>query len=161
MLDESERKVVEDVARYGFHSLGVGADGREPHFRYSIGLWESIASPDLIIFGLDMQLMHNMLWELFRQIKGGKVLRDGERYAELIEGFDCAVRPVHHSHMHEYFGFGLWYHRHKARDPSTLRAYQVFWPGAVQGLFPWEKECVEDVRDAQPQLYLPRTTGLA
>lgn len=43
----------------------------------------------------------------------------------------------------------------------TLQAYQVFWPGAVQGLFPWESECVDEVRELQPLLYLPRVTGLA
>ena len=42
-----------------------------------------------------------------------------------------------------------------------MRAYQLFWPGAEQGLFPWEKGCVQFVRDCQPSLYLPRVVGIA
>ncbi len=156
MLDDAERKVVDDVARYGFHSLNVGAGDGEAQFRYSIGFWES-ASPDLIIFGLDPKLMHNMLWEMFRQIQAGNSLSEHKRYSDLIEGSDCIVRQVHASQLREYFGFGLWYRRHKGYDPMTLVAYQVFWPGAVQGLFPWEPGCVEEVRDFQPLLYLART----
>lgn len=155
MLDEAERKIVDDVAQYGFHSVNVG-DG-EPNFRYSIGFWESVGSPDLIVFGLEPKLMHNMLWEMFRQIQAGSSLSNDRRYSGLIEGFDCIVREVHPSQLRSYFGFGLWYRRYKGRDPMTLAAYQVFWPGATQGLFPWESGCVEDVRDFQPLLYLART----
>ena len=156
MLDEAERKIVDDVARYGFHSLNVGAGNGEPHFRYSIGFWETIASPDLIVFGLDPKLMHSMLWEILRQIQAGNSLSDHKGYSDLVEGSGCIVRKVHTSRLREYFGFGLWYRGHKGYDPMTLVAYQVFWPGVTQGLFPWEPGCVEIVQESQPQLYLPR-----
>lgn len=161
MLDAAEQKLVDDVEKYGFHSLNVGAGNDEPGFRYSIGFWETIGAPDILVFALDSKLTHNMLWEMFRQLKAGAKLADGARWPNLIEGFDCISRPVHPSQMREYFGFGLWYHRYRGVDPDTLKAYQLFWPGAKQGLFPWESGCVAEVIADQPLLYLPRKSGLA
>ncbi len=161
MLDAIDQKVVDDVAAHGFHSMGVGAGDGEPQFRYSVGFWESLGSPEVLIFGLDFKLMHSMLWEIFRQIKAGSALEDGKRYVGLLEGYDCIARPVHQSQHGEYFGFALWYRRYRNVDPSALEAYQLFWPGVEQRLFPWERGCVDEVRSAQPLLYLPRETGLA
>lgn len=156
MLDPKEQKLVENVRDYGFHSMNVHADDEGPGFRYSIGFWESVAAPELIIFGLDPKLMHNMLWEIFRQIKAGAKPLDGARWPNLIEGFDCVSRPVHSSQMPEYFGFAIWYKRYRGHDANDLQAFQLFWPGAVQGLYPWEQGCSPDVIDHQPALYLPR-----
>lgn len=161
MLDAADQELVDNVQEHGFHSMGVHADTEVPGFRYSIGFWETLGSPEVIIFGLDLKLMHNMLWEMFRQIKSGARLADGARWSELIEGFDCISRPVHPSQMREHFGYALWYRRYRKQNVQDLQAYQLFWPGRQQGLYPWDPDCVQEVRDHQPTLYLPREIGLA
>ena len=65
------------------------------------------------------------------------------------------------SQLRNNFGIALWYEHYRQRDPGMLLAYQLFWPGLQQGLFPWDADCVEDVREYQPALYLPREVGLA
>ncbi|MBY0423360.1 MAG: DUF4262 domain-containing protein [Parvularculaceae bacterium] len=119
-----------------------------------MGWFESIGSSDAIVFGLPKELHHAMLWELFRQIQSGLRLVDGSRVSGLIEGYDCIARPVHHSHVLDYFGFALWYSRLK-RGKKMLDAFQIYWPGRNQGLFPWEPDCDSEVRDFQPLLYVP------
>ena len=160
MLDQSEQQIVDDVAEHGFHSMGVGEGDGEPSFRYSIGFWETLRSPEVLTFGLPFGLMHDMLWEMFRQIKGGARLVDGARFANVLDGCDCIVRPIHRTQI-DHLGFAMWYHGHRGLDPRELRAFQLFWPGKKQGLFPWDRGCAKGVKDSQPLLYLPRKTGVA
>jgi hypothetical protein len=75
-LEPEDQRVVDKVEEFGFFSQGVLAEGAQPAFRYSVGFWESLNSPEVIIFGLPLDLMHSMLWEMFRQIKSGKTLSD-------------------------------------------------------------------------------------
>lgn len=155
VLNAVDQKVVDDVAKYGWHCLHVGAGDGEPNFSYSVGWLESINSAEAIIFGLPLQLQQAMLWELFRQIRSGFTLADGLRVSDLIEGQDCIVRSVHGSRIVDYFGFALWYNRLRGGS-QPLEAFQVFWPGRVQGLFPWESGCDPAVRNLQPLLFLPK-----
>jgi hypothetical protein len=161
MLDEDEQRVVDDIASYGFHMVGVTEDEEGPAFQYSVGFGEALQSPDVIVFGLKHDVMGGMIWEVFRQIKAGASLSDGRKWSDLIDGHDCISRLVHASQLREYFGYGLWYDRYRKREPLSRGAYQIVWPGKHQGLFPWERGCVREVGDRQPLLYLPRDVGLA
>ncbi|MGH7024610.1 MAG: DUF4262 domain-containing protein [Caulobacteraceae bacterium] len=159
-LDPVDKKLLNDVAEFGFQALHILAEGDHPSFTFSIGFTETLGSPEVIVFGLKRELMHNMLWELFRQIQAGAMLEDGARWGNLIEGFDCVSRPVHPDWNREYLGSAIWYRRYRTgRDDVT--AYELLWPGAQQGLYPWETGCDPFVISSQPALYLPRTKGLA
>lgn len=160
-IDKYDQKMVDAIEKHGFFGQGVLADKESPAFRYSVGFWESVKAPEVIIFGLDLNLMHDMLWEMFRKLRGGRRLEDGARWSDLIDGYDCVSRPVHPSQMREYFGYALWYRRYRNQPKEVLSAYQLFWPGVNQRLYPWERDCDQLVRDRQPRLYLPRETGLA
>jgi hypothetical protein len=161
-LSEYEQNLIDNVARYGWHCTIVGAGDRgEPGFAYTVGLWETHCTPELIVFGLGNRLMHAMLSEMVRQLEGGKPLSDGARWSTLLEGFDCVTRPVHPTQrVPQYLNSALWYRGYRTGD-EDIDAYQVFWPGAEQGLFPWERGCDPFVRDCQPQLYLTTETGRA
>jgi len=157
----ADQKVIDDVATHGWSCMNVGAGDGEPNFSYSIGWWESIKSPEGIVFGLPSKLQHSMLWEVFRQVQAGLVLTDGLKISNLIEGHDCIARQVHASRISDHFGFALWYCRIKGGPSSSVQAFQIFWPGKHQGLFPWETGCDQSVRDGQPLLYLPKARGVA
>jgi Domain of unknown function (DUF4262) len=163
MLDDYEQKIIDNVAEHGWHCVAVGAGDDDPSFAYSVGLWETLKTPELITFGLPLKLMHSMLWSAFRQIKSGQTsVADGVRWSNLIDGHDCISRPVHRSQIQrEFFNSAMWYRRHRAGERCKINAYQLFWPGKSNGLFPWERGCADIVSESQPQLYLPRKTGLA
>jgi hypothetical protein len=162
MLRDYEQSIIDNVARYGWQCTKVfDPDGTEPGFAYSIGFWETLCAPELIMFGLDVEMMHELLWLMYHQLKEGAQLADGARWPGLLEGFDCISRPVHPSQLKiDYFNSALWY-RHHRTGSEALHAYQIFWPSAVDGLFPWEAGADAGVRDAQPLLYLPDEHGLA
>jgi hypothetical protein len=162
-LSDYEQRIVSNVAEHGWFCVAVGAGEDTPEFAYSVGFWETLKVPEFIIFGQPAKLTHSMLWSVFRQIrKGVATPGDGVRWSDLMEGFDCISRPVHESQMiREHFNSALWYRRHRTGDDSDLRAMQLFWPGAVGGLFPWQEGCDAFVRESQPALYLPLATGNA
>ncbi len=127
---------------------------KDPDFSYSIGFQESAGQPEVIVFTLSKPLRTNMINEIFRQmIEEGLELEDGLRIGGLIEGFDCIARHItSRNALNEHFGSAIWYHRSQ-RDFEINDAYQIVWPGAKQGLFPWEQGCAQDVIDDQPALY--------
>ncbi|HEY8947368.1 MAG TPA: DUF4262 domain-containing protein [Rhizomicrobium sp.] len=159
-LNAADQKIIDNVREYGWHGTYVPSDDIGPEFCFSTGFSETLHAPEVIIFGLNSSVMHNMLWEIFRQIKAGKALQDAAVWSGLIEGFDCVSRPVHPSHTGEYFGTAIWYLRYRGIS-ERLDAFQVFWPGKLDGLYPWDTGCSEVVREHQPALYLPKATGLA
>jgi hypothetical protein len=163
MVDEYEQEIIDNVAEHGWFCVAVGSGEETPCFAYTVGFWETLKTPELIIFGLPMKLTHGMLWSAFRQIKSGKSsIEDGVRWSNLIEGFDCVSRPVHPTQIRrEFFNSAMWYRRHRAGERCEIKAYQLFWPGKCNGLFPWERGCADVVSESQPQLYLPRESGLA
>jgi hypothetical protein len=161
-LSDYEQKIIDNVAEHGWFCVSVFGNP-DPTFSYTVGLWETLGTPELIIFGQPLKLMHSMLWTAFRQIKAGKTrVRDGERWSGLIDGFDCISRPVHESQIvRDHFNSAIWYHGYTGGDGKPLSAFQLFWPGVKDGLFPWEKNCGEAVRELQPLLYLPIEPGAA
>lgn len=162
-LTDYERRIVDNVAEFGWFCVSVTDGDDAKAFSYSVGFSETLGSPECIVFGLPPKLMHSMLWCVFRQIRDGASLADGRRWSGILEGFDCITRPVHPSQVtREHFNSALWYWGDPAERGSELSAYQLFWPGAVDGLFPWESGASEEVRDCQRALYLPRdVVGLA
>ena len=161
-LSDYEKEIIEKVAEHGWFCVSVFG-GQGPEFSYTVGFWETLESPELIVFGQPLKLMHAMLWGAFRHIKSGKThIGDGQRWSGLIDGFDCISRPVHESQIvREHFNSAIWYHSYTGGDGRPLAAFQIFWPGVTSRLFPWEKGCSDAVRELQPLLYLPRAHGVA
>lgn len=98
--------------------------------------------------------MSSMIWEVYRQIEKGFTPEDGMCLSNLLEGYECIIRKAIHKDLFlEYATSSKWFWR---RDGKTGNpdVYQIVWPGAQQGLFPWDEGCVEDVKDAQPHLWL-------
>lgn len=159
-LDKLDQDMVDAIAEHGWFGVHVLEEEGLPGFSYSIGFWESVGAPDFLIYGLPKDLTHSMMWELFRQLKAGLAVEDGARVSNLLEGCDCIIRPIHESHFREHLGSAIWYRHFKLGHRDGLRAWQVFWPGRQQGLFPWEPGCDATVRVLQPPLYLPDEKGI-
>ena len=161
-FSDYEQKIIDSIQEHGWFCTSVVGDAPGEAFSYSVGFSETLKVPECIVFGLPVTLMHSMMWSVFDQIKGGALLSDGARWSGLIEGFDCVSRPVHPTRItREHFNSALWYWGDPKTRGSQLQAYQIFWPGAVDGLFPWESGSADIVRERQPALYLADVVGQA
>lgn len=153
-LDPRDEQVAEVVAKHGWSCQSVSAGGGDPPFAYSVGFPETLSAPEFIIFGLAPELMHKILWGVFRQISAGALATGGARWSDLLDGHDCVTIGVHPSRVVEYLGFAQGYHRHRGRE-GIVSALQLVWPAKGQGLFPWQAGCHNDVRRMQPRLDTP------
>lgn len=155
---EYEQKLLGNIEEHGWQATYVfDPDGDAPGFAYSIGFPHTLNCPDFIIFGLPQELMHSMLWDVFRKIRDGKVPQDRQKWTDLLGGgYVCESRAVHpDNNLSNYFTSARWHHRHIGRDDSELAFFQMFWPGTKVKLLPWEEGCHEDVIKMQPMLFEP------
>lgn len=155
--DDFERGIIANLREHGCQvNLVFDPDGEQPGFGYSIGFTETVDQPEVITFGLSRELMKSMINETLQQCRNGLVLTDGAVIDGLLEGHSCIARKVHPSQIvNDYVNSALWYH--KARTGERLTdVVQIVWPGAVDGLFPWDDGCDAGVIALQPALYEER-----
>ena len=153
-LSDYHRNIVENVEKHGWFATTVfDPDGENPSFTYSTGFAKTLDRPEFIVFGLSNELMHDMLWEIFHQLKAGATPKVDMRWSDIIGGFDCISKKAVHSKLYtEYATAADWFWRHSGNSGHP-EVYQLVWPGAQQGLFPWEKNCDPYVISQQPQLW--------
>lgn len=154
--EDWQQMVRDNVTEHGWFCQSVfDPEGRQPNFAYSVGFTKSLSAPEFIIFGLSRELMHAMLWEVFHQIRAGKEVSHGQEWDGLLGGdFRCfGFRCTHKNLFEKYALSSLWYWNDQGfeGDPEV---YQIVWPGAQQGLFPWDADCDPYVISQQPALYI-------
>lgn len=149
-----EQKLMSVVQEHGWQFTFVfDRDARTPDFGYSVGFSTTLHAPEFIIFGLPQKLMSAMLWEVYRQIENGASPVDGMRWSGVLQGFECVSRRATHPDLHkEYTISANWFWREQG-NAGAPEVYQLVWPGAGQGLFPWEAGCSQSVITAQPALW--------
>jgi hypothetical protein len=155
VVDPYEQAVLDSVGKFGWHDAMIPEDNEGFGFNYTIGLMETYRHPEVIICGLkDGQFMHSVLWGVVTLIERGHRFDNPGLYDGLLEGLPCQFRPVHPSRHQEYLGYAMW-HRRYCGAIHTLEVVQCFWPGRLDGLFPWDPGCSEEVRKRQPLLCVP------
>ncbi len=147
IVDEGEETIRANIAEHGWHIAIVSEGDGEPGFAYSIGMKETLGHPEIVVFGLPGQLMASMINELGGRARNGEPAPVGKRIEGLIEQADCILHPVNKSRYREFFGYGRWCY-----NGDNFEVLQCFWPGKIDGLFPWEPGSDEYVQSMQPDL---------
>jgi len=154
-LTDYERKILANVDKYGCHVTYVFDNGDDPDFSYSTGFTRTLNQGEVIVFGLPREVMHSMVNRTMEQCLGGLILNDFVQISGLLEGFDVIARTVLPQRIErQFFNSAMWFHRREFASELTV-AYQLVWPSAVNGLFPWDESCPKTVIDLQPPLYKP------
>jgi hypothetical protein len=153
-LTDYELKIVKNVEDYGCHVSSVfDPDDVAPPFSYSVGFWETIGQPEVIILGLSSHMGLFAINETLRQCQAGLQLFDGQHIEWPYEEFDmmCVARPVDAKNLtREYFNSAIWYHSMRTGKPLEA-ALQLVW--AYSGLFPWDEGAPPELLEDQPLLY--------
>jgi hypothetical protein len=152
-LSDFERTIVANVREHGCHINFVSDPERnQPDFAYSVGFPETLGQPEVIVFGLPVEVMQFMINETFRKCQAGFRLEDGIELDGLLDGHICVVGAVSPDYITpDYFNSAIWFRRYTTGEEMDAAA-QIIWPGVDDGLFPWDDGCADIVRNLQPCL---------
>ncbi len=149
-FDERDRLVAANVTEFGWHVMGVNGDGEGPEWAYSIGLWHTVRSPEVCVFGLPTDTAMRIVNNLAARVRDGSPLTPDQRRTDVIEGYQVAIRPVHPTWYPSFFGAGIDFQR---QPPWPVA--QVIWPDK-EGRLPFEEGAGDACRAGQPPLWLPK-----
>lgn len=156
MVDEIERRILDDIDHYGWHLILIQDDPEGPAFVYSVGMMPTLNHPEIIMFGLVPKVMASVINTMGKQIR-----QEGRRFAELglfedvLEAYACKTIPVAECWHAEYLGYAMWHRRHIGQI-GTLQAIQCLWPDKA-GRFPDDPLCHPAIRTRQPLLSSAQT----
>src|SRR5262245_35818580 len=107
---EAEQKLLADVAEYGWHVMKVLETEETPSWAYAIGLYKNFQHPEILVFGLDLDLMHHIVNAIGEDARRGKKFEANESYADLIEKYQCSLRSVKHKWHSMFLAFASWFY---------------------------------------------------
>jgi hypothetical protein len=150
-LDATDRKVLADVEKHGWHCLHVHDEGRLPYWSFSIGVFQTWQHPELVVFGLRDTVAHELLSHLVARVKAGEIFSGDRDYGDVLEGFACRFMDVDPEWYGTFLGYAQWFYETEHGFPVL----QLVWPDK-QGRYPWE-DGYAITHGSQPVLVSNRT----
>ncbi|GII02827.1 hypothetical protein Pta02_48350 [Planobispora takensis] len=144
------RTIRGNVLEHGRAVVVIPQDEDGPGWAFTVGLWHTLRSPEIAVFGLRTEVMHACLNTLADEIAAGRTVAAGQERRDVIRDYPVAVRDVHASWYRSLFGTALHFYR---RPPLPFT--EIVWPDA-RGRFPWEREAVPGLAERQPALWIPK-----
>jgi len=131
-------KLKSDIEKYGWHVLSVFGEDL-PNFAYSIGFTETLKHSEVVISGLNIELMHELLNDIGNLIKQGYKFTDGDICNKVIKGYPVKFLAVNKSNVSEYFNAAIAHYGEEQFD--TL---QCVWPDK-NGDFPMASDKTQEI----------------
>ena len=151
-MDEGLRKTQADVKEFGWHVILVPEDDQGPSFAYSVGLHKTFNHPEILVLGLEIKVMHQMINGIGDRVKEGTRFLSGQRYQDILSGYDCLFAEVEEKYYRDYFGQAAAFYR-----GHSFQVLQCLWPDK-HGLFPADADFPESLRPRQKLSLLPNVS---
>lgn len=145
------------VSTHGWTGVYVGDYRTAPSWTYTLGFDETLDQPEIIIFDIPRDSANALLWEVYRQLKDGRLRLEDSALWSAGEEHPPMWRKVDPSQIAGAVGWLTMAARRRFdRTGKTfgLEAFQLVLPDP-EGRFPWEDDYDEHLRRRQPALYLP------
>jgi Domain of unknown function (DUF4262) len=146
-LDDSDRKLLGDVAEFGWHVVLIPDEGDAPGWAFSVGLFHSYKHPEIVVFGLPLELAHRVINGIGEDIKAGNAFEDGHEYGDILEAVNCMLRTVDANWYRPFLGYAMWYYR-----GGEFPVLQCIWPDKEQR-YPWQPGFKKAWLGKQPLLF--------
>jgi Domain of unknown function (DUF4262) len=134
--DPRDQRFIDMIKEHG-HAIQYVAsaedDKWEPPFAYSVGGTESYGAPELIISGLGFDVSKAVINHFMYEWKSGQRFLQMLEYQDFLEGFPVIFMTASAAAKKEFACSTDWYYEREDFD-----LWQVVWPGAGHGLFPWQ-----------------------
>jgi hypothetical protein len=144
---DATQQIDKMVQEYGWYVTLFEEEDGLPAFGYTIGLWKTFKHPEVIAFGLPVDVLASLLNLAGEKVKAGETIREEFAYPDLLTELPVTFRKVHQENMGDYFGYAINFY-----DMKPFPALQLFWPDE-QAAFPWDDAFDDSLRLYQPRLY--------
>ncbi|MCP3984067.1 MAG: DUF4262 domain-containing protein [bacterium] len=144
-------RVRHDIDHHGWHLVLIPPEEPSPGWAHTIGLYERFEHPELLTFGIDLQVLAGLLNHLGETIRRGARFAAGDEPAGLLQRGTLAFRDIAPKWKEPFLGNAAWHYERK-----DVPALQCFWPDPG-GHFPWQPESDEVWRSDQPLLFEGQT----
>jgi hypothetical protein len=142
--------ITTQIGEHGWAVSGIHGDGQLPPWAYSVGMWLTCQSAELVACGIPARNGAGIINAIGSRIADGDQIGPDDVITDICPA-PLTVRPVDLSWRmtslfalsDEFYGF--------VRPPYL----QVVWAD-MNGRFPWEPGFQTDFLDMQPLLWLPR-----
>lgn len=149
-FDDGDRTVMANIAKFGWHIVLIPDEPRTSGWVFSVGMWHTLGSPELAIFGMDHSDAAAAINDIGALVRGGRGIGPDAVFDDVLaEDRPLTFRPAHDSWYKPLFGYATWFGR---RPP--LPVAQVVWAD-VDGRFPWDAGVDDAYRFRQPSLWIP------
>ena len=128
----SDKKLLNDIKKIGWHVVHVPADTEGPGFSFSVGLFKTFKHPEIIIIGLKIDLAHVLINNIGEDVSNKKKYQSGKFYSGILDDFKCFMLKVSEKQYKEYLGTARGYYR-----GDDFPVLQCIFP-TVTGKYPWE-----------------------
>ena len=139
-------KFSEDIDKFGFTVLMLGATDYLPSFAYTVGLWKNFKHPEVIAFGLSVQSLQTLLNTVGELVKEGKIMEQNKTYEDFFDSGKTEFIKVDGRNIQDYFGMAIDFYN--SRD---FQAIQLVWTDR-NNQFPWEANFEDNLKYRQPLL---------
>lgn len=146
-VNERDEQVVTDVANFGWHVVNIMEENGLPGWSFSIGLFANYDHPEIVVFGLGVELGHRVINGLGERIKAGNRMEADHQYGEILANVECTFKPVQKKWYKWILGYARWYY-----DGNKFPVLQCIWPDKQQH-YPWESKFKAEWVWAQPLLF--------
>jgi len=143
-LEPDEKKVVENVEKYGWHVVLIKDEPGKTSWAFTVGLFETYQHPEVAIFGLKPDTRGRILNWIGENISKGKYFTAEQEHDWVFDGYKCWSRTVQKKWYYDLFGYARWFYQ-----SSDFPFVQCIWP-AKDGIYPWEQH---GYSSSQPLLY--------
>jgi hypothetical protein len=130
-LSPDELRLVSDIEKYGCHIIHVREENGILGWSYTIGLYDVLQQPELIVVGLNDQVAQSLLNEAAHRLEDGKHLIH-ERQVELLANVQCEFKLVDRKWLRQLMGYAVWFY-----GGDNFPVLQCVYPD-LDNRFPWE-----------------------
>jgi hypothetical protein len=144
-MSDTTDPVASKIAQHGWAVVNVEGDTAQPAYSYSVGFTKAFDHPEVIVFGLPSDVLHQIINTIGRAVRSGRRFSENETSDEVLTGYVCAFRTVAPAAESTYMPAVFDFYGHE------VPALHCIWPDR-EGHFPWERGTSAEYRMLQPML---------
>jgi len=144
-MDEDEAQTLADIDRYGWCVLKVSND-QGPDFAYSVGMFRTLGHPEILMFGMPLDLMHRLINDVGDHVRAGARYTAGQVSDAFLEGYDVTFRAVPTFQYEGHLGWANWLY-----GGTDYPVLQMVYPDRDHR-WPWADGVTSTFRTHQPVL---------